>query len=517
MAKPMFQANSACPVTFGETDTRLYLAYEIYDKETLVKDKFYSAHKIRAIGRDGDFWKVFFAPGSQIAYSGICRVYNGTFGANPNLLDDVGNSFSFLETGNSLVFTPGNGMYCMMIHDETGEVLLTNDEDSNYTRMGVAIRLNDEEFLVGQHHSYYDRVYLFSRVRVVGGSAIHIVHGARVNHNSATFGFLTKTDTKVFAYTSHDGNYFTVWSYDISQQSASKLIESRVGKNATYVPSQFHPDTASSNQKIFYVARPDTNTFTIEMYTLDVQNNTCSKKNCTVTFTGSNIFFNTNDNRMIVGCFITSTNSNNYLNIIVQSRVDYKPDGRNFKIYTFQIDSTDPSVLTFVTQKDLKQQTTGVIFLDDNRTKFVIGGQNDAVTYVFENDEWVDYPLGIGQVSCIALDSYKRLWIRGPQYTYYMLTPTLPAKVFIKFDRKNVVFDGTPVTANVIVSAYNFEGQRISVTGTLKILSGDATFKDGSIEKEITTSATGDVTVPIVIKGVSRVRVGFDYKIGSNS
>jgi hypothetical protein len=88
-----------------------------------------------------------------------------------------------------------------------------------------------------------------------------------------------------------------------------------------------------------------------------------------------------------------------------------------------------------------------------------------------------------------------------------VFSQTISNSIKVGFANSNLRYTGSVINSNLIVSAYNFKGERVANNVTLQIDSASATFADGTTSTTITTSATGDTLVPVKITGAGYVRV----------
>lgn len=111
-----------------------------------------------------------------------------------------------------------------------------------------------------------------------------------------------------------------------------------------------------------------------------------------------------------------------------------------------------------------------------------------------------------------GVDRLGRLWVttatQGLGTTeIHLLKESTPYKVVINFQNpvassvNTFEFLGSTTSTNILVSAYDISGTRLAAKLTLTIKSGNMTFAGGLLSLNVTTSATGDTSVPVTVTG----------------
>ena len=105
----------------------------------------------------------------------------------------------------------------------------------------------------------------------------------------------------------------------------------------------------------------------------------------------------------------------------------------------------------------------------------------------------------------VGLDNLGRLWaLEAGDNTYgaiHTLTQTAPITVAVTSTATAYNYVGTQVLSNVTVNAYGVDGLRKAVSVRLVIDGTSMTFSGSNLTTTVTTSASTDTSVPIVITG----------------
>ena len=512
MAKPVFKISSTELAGIIELPTRIAIGYQLFDSGTLTKPILYSIHGITQDANKQPGNCFLTAPGSQLAlaYSTFNRGFIGTVSLNPNLSSDFSEQIPFYDKGFVFTIGHGTGREFELINNDAK--IIYHYTANSYRNYGVATKVSDNEVVSLLQYSYGDRAYLFYRHRI-NDANISQIHDYRVYDSSCNCGFLFRTNVRLYAYRSN--RYFRIMSYEISNKSMSYLSQIDYGRYQTNIPSNEYEPESTEISKVFYVVRHDnTNSIVVYKYTLDMGQNKVTTNTCTLNLNGETIELDCNTQSFTSLAWISKLNDKYYLNFMVLTRYDYKPDVKYYKIYTFEIDSNDSTKLTLVAKQDVGARVGSVIFLNKDRTQiFAIG--DDAFTFLFTGTEWKRVILGLGQIKHALYDSYGRLWILNKNNEVYLELPTIPNSIRYIWEKEEYKWDGTDIDTYFKLSAYNYLNERVSVTGDLKILTNNAQFDDGSRVKTVTTSATDDIKVNVKITGKGRVRVVFQYKYGA--
>lgn len=118
-----------------------------------------------------------------------------------------------------------------------------------------------------------------------------------------------------------------------------------------------------------------------------------------------------------------------------------------------------------------------------------------------------------------GVDSLGRLWLTSRTIAtgyaeVHMISPTMPSKITATLDSSaggtsnQYTYAGTTINTTLNVNAYDLYNNRMVATTTLTLEgSGAATFTGGVLTTTVTTSASADTQVPIIITGPGQISI----------
>lgn len=392
---------------------------------------------------------------------------------------------------------------------------LTSD-NGNYYYQSTAINTSGNKFLSIINYTYYNRINAFRLFDfdTVSKSLTTVHDWKYIQDNSiATCQYIgcNPSKSKFFFTTQYLNGGIRITVYDTSNQSITHLASRNTLYNVahTCIPSRVIPEDVNSPVKRFYFVRPiSANNVEIILTTVDTNSNSVTYRVCNVDTTGMNFSFTGRQAMEVYFVpILHEFNSQLYLSF-------YKTQD-NSQLITFRINKDSNGVydytsLTFVSQKDLYATAYGYIALEPSLNTIMIPTSSGLLSFVFNGEKWIANTALSVTVNSWLYDSVGRLWIYGTDGMIYLLLPSIPVNITYKYERDIYNFTGSPINTYVDISAYNYLGQRIAISGNLKIVSGNATFRDNTISTFITTSSTADTRVPIIIKNPGVVRLVFD-------
>jgi len=515
MAQALTTLRTPNPFGIVSLGKKLIIGTLAFDFDKLTQEKFKFPSFITGM-RNSPFRNVAGIYGDEFLFTPLQRVNYGSFHMNPNNLPNV--APIFVNDDGSVAFvvnvqyTGGDRYLVNLSTYNRGTV--TGSITSSYQRTGIGIKINDTDIVSIIGEERYDKAYIFTRDSFDGYSLMK-VHSSKWSVNYASYAILWNTASKVYAGISYNNNTFAVLSYNITTQGYSNLKLTTSGRKVTRLPSGFLPTDMESSVKRFYTAKTNSqNNITIELWTIDIDNNTANSSDCSIDWAGFTPTINVDDGRFALQSWITQDDNSMYLHIATIVKDGYNPSDTKYGIYSFTIDANDPSKLTFINFTEM-QQIKGLLALNSKRDKLVINTNNDVYTAVFVNGEWNTLPLNTGRAGVILYDREGRLWIIGDTLNpnLYLLTPQLPLEPKVWFEPDEVIYNGTKIPVKVYVDAFNIYGERVAVKGRLVIVYGDLEFEDGSKEKSITTSTSSPVAVDAYVTGSGDAKVLFVVEV----
>lgn len=114
-----------------------------------------------------------------------------------------------------------------------------------------------------------------------------------------------------------------------------------------------------------------------------------------------------------------------------------------------------------------------------------------------------------------SIDSLGRLWVTARatsvgRVEIHLITDDMPSSITVKLQspvegtENRYVYEGSNISTNVLVDAYDSEGNRMSVVIDLTILGDSMEFNNGASTVQITTSDSQTTSVPITITGAGK-------------
>lgn len=118
----------------------------------------------------------------------------------------------------------------------------------------------------------------------------------------------------------------------------------------------------------------------------------------------------------------------------------------------------------------------------------------------------------------IGVDSQNRLWVttRNPnlgRVDIHMFKENMPVRVDVALSNSlpgtttRYVYQGTAISTNLVVNAYDFYNNRVASTVTLTANSRNMLFTNNTAVVQVTTSSSGSVSVPVTIVGPGQTQI----------
>ena len=183
-----------------------------------------------------------------------------------------------------------------------------------------------------------------------------------------------------------------------------------------------------------------------------------------------------------------------------------------FYIHTYKTTTAAPTSLEYVSSTYLAESGSRPIALipqDSDFTK-IVAPYNSFINFLQWNPANEAYEIvSTSPITArsIGIDSTGRIWILDTSGSLSLFSPTIANTVNVAFENSAITFAGTIINTNLIVSAFNADGDRVATNVLLQIDSNSATFSDDTVSKTIATNASTDVSVPIKITGAGYIKV----------
>ena len=318
-----------------------------------------------------------------------------------------------------------------------------------------------------------------------------------------------------------------------------------------YVPTHFEQSPIAGETDIYYGYQPCFDATTADMSLLmmkwDKANDTFEVTPASLTFNGADAiqdfityaqYDNLNNINNRLNCVLTKDGSNYYVTVFYShNTVDQLAVSSAATLQTaltFSINSTDFSALTYSSHTAIS--VLGWASQDVNNTRLFIIEPNAATLWAFSGGAWVKSASATGACRAISQDQDARYWavmqntgdyddlsadpnvLAGStslaNYTLTLLSADLPASVSVEFADATITYAGSNLTKNLVVNAYDENGDRVAKSVRLKLTGSNAVFQsnNGTV-LTTTTSATADTIVPLTISGAGFINVSASFTV----
>lgn len=176
-------------------------------------------------------------------------------------------------------------------------------------------------------------------------------------------------------------------------------------------------------------------------------------------------------------------------------------------MFTYQVNTATPSQLTFHSSVTIPGTPKNVVFLNDQKTIVGIITDDSIVIYQWNNaDGWVLTSTIPGIFTSLGRDLNDRIWateatLDNQYVNIHSITAGVPIRIVMRTAATNYDYEGTVIPTTLLVSAYNYNNQRIAAGITLAINGTTMTFTGGAASVLVETAVEGDVSVPLNITG----------------
>lgn len=213
--------------------------------------------------------------------------------------------------------------------------------------------------------------------------------------------------------------------------------------------------------------------------------------------------------KIVTELFIKECNGKKYLNVIGYSTRAKASDDYLNRITTFLIDESNEYDLIAQDYCDPFSNTAirGFIEMIDENL-LLITNRNAAKVLRFDNikGKYVEIQIINIPNNSIGCDSKNNIWITDISNTLHKFTVELPVDVQLSFEKEAIDYKGTDIDTNILLEAYNYMNERVSVKLELTI-KGPMTFTDGSKSMTITSSKFEQIKIPTIVKGSGIISV----------
>jgi len=199
----------------------------------------------------------------------------------------------------------------------------------------------------------------------------------------------------------------------------------------------------------------------------------------------------------------------NYICMLPTEHDQYSSESlATFRLYVYAIDAGDKNNLIFKNYIDTDVRAWGVFQVQDDWKKIAIVHNAGLKFYTWNaGTETYDVVQDLAYgIESVMRDANDRIWIRTSDGSVHMISATSPTRVEVTMENATYNYQGSNIATYANVSAYDIDNARI-VANVQIVLEGSIYFTDNSQNKTITTSASGETQVDMVIKGSSYTRI----------
>lgn len=293
-------------------------------------------------------------------------------------------------------------------------------------------------------------------------------------------------------------------------------MPARTNNIASYRPTK--AVAVSDTKRIVYLPEVTSNStgdlFKFSTYEINTAAATTAPVHVQVTPTNATTMAGTvlNNSNMLYRAWAFVENDFIYINVgCFQPTVTAVAIETNY-IHTYRAPLSDPKNISYVTSTQMhpSQRANGAFPIDDDGKSLVIpyvGLGLDFFVWNSGSQSYIRSNSALMDTSYMMVDQTGRLWAVDTSNNLHVFSQTISNSIKVGFSDANLRYTGSVINSNLVVSAYNFKGERVANNVTLQIDSASATFADNTTTTTITTSATGDTLVPVKITGAGYVRV----------
>jgi len=287
----------------------------------------------------------------------------------------------------------------------------------------------------------------------------------------------------------------------------------------TKFSSKHFEDPASAGNRVWYTPYFDTSyNYHPWVFKWDKTNDTFTRDQVT-SITGDlssshmlNLMGTTSDSygfRGVVWNESFVSGGNRYLTLMYMAgehRIhDSTTDGRTW--ITYSVDASDATLLTHHSTVTIPETAKNAIFLNDAKTLLGVMGADALYIYNWDNTNGWElsttlsdkyYSVGRDSTGRIVATAQKN---NSDYLETHVITPAVPVRITITPASNSYNHTGSDINTTVAVSAYNITGDRVAVDVALTIDGSTMTFTGGATSTTVTTSASTDTNVDVIITG----------------
>ena len=318
-----------------------------------------------------------------------------------------------------------------------------------------------------------------------------------------------------------------------------------------YTMSHFEASPIGGETDVYYAYSPcfdsATGNFGLLMHTWNKATDTFATEVASITLDGADVISDfitkaesdTIDNeRCTLNVALTKSGTDYYLNVfythLSTDGLAYFSQTTHQTLLTLSINAADFSDLSY--HSNLAFPACAYAPQDADNTRWFVIEASSANLYTFSAGGWTKAASEAGTCRTIGQDQDARYWtlmqnasdyanvstvadhLLGSQKPFdvslHLLSADLPASVSVEFADDTITYAGSDLTKNLLVNAYDGDGNRVAKSVVLKITGSNAVFQSNSATSLTTsTLAGGDLTVPLTISGAGFINISASFAV----
>ena len=385
------------------------------------------------------------------------------------------------------------------------------DNDEVWTVLGQD---NDHIYVVT---NAYSSGYGYARIKAVRKSDMNIAWQTAFGHGQASM--IKMTDSNIYmTYEKVSNNVDFIRVNKMTGAFTTLYTETTTGWNNYGIPTKLDENNCIYLIRDEYSYMPSEtkeHRLTIKKYHFDFSTGAVTPSDLTIDF--STMSSNPSEQKIPMfedtygayELYMHKDNDDKYLTMVI---FDYGNDNNLVDttysgMYTFKMNTPDD--LELIDHRLFDPIVyTGVMPLY-NATKFVMANENVVHFYSWNSISKRFEKTSNKSVGCVLIgaDMGNNLWLQYKTGEIELLANSLPLKIETDFVEDNYKYNGEDIATNVYVKAENYLGKRLATNIELQLV-GDVIFTENGMNTITkTTSETGDLVVPVTIKGAGILRV----------
>ena len=401
--------------------------------------------------------------------------------------------------------TNNNGEYNIAylsdnVFKEYHDMLDIISQDANYIYCYVYRDNGNANYLIVDKKTWktkkYDTIDKANYMNIINENDTYLYFYAYASNNSEVIHKLNKATlgTKEIARIARSGNYIISCEIAVHDSINNKFYSvcdccSDTGQNTTHYFIYKNNSLDIVNEKL---------TQSIINVDLDIyeEDKIILYPNTSDTYAHSKLFM------------YTASSGKKYItHFVINQGVDGNLNAKNSAMYTFEIiDEENWKLIDYKKFDPIIYESILPVF--DNSTIFAIRKYGcDSFSWDNNTNRYEKMTSVDEIMTAVGVDMNNNIFIQKADSSVEMISKTVPTTIFADFEEDEYEFMSENIDTNVVVYAKNFQNNFLSTTIELQLL-GNVKFTDNGLKtKKVTTSNTGEITVPVTITGSGVLQV----------